>query len=38
MSVTALRADVLAKGCLFGLELTALVSRFLLSDVTSYSF
>ncbi|MGA7952844.1 MAG: hypothetical protein WCA07_04915, partial [Gloeobacterales cyanobacterium] len=38
MSVTAPRADVLAKGCLFGLELTALVSRFLLSDVTSYSF
>jgi hypothetical protein len=38
MSVTAPRADVLAQGCLSGLELTALVSRFLLTDVSSYSF
>ncbi|XGV96554.1 MAG: type I restriction enzyme HsdR N-terminal domain-containing protein [Leptolyngbya sp. BL-A-14] len=38
MSVTAPRADVLAKGCLFGLELTAVVSRFLLADVATYGF
>ncbi|XGV97558.1 MAG: Rpn family recombination-promoting nuclease/putative transposase [Leptolyngbya sp. BL-A-14] len=35
MSVTAPRADVLAQGCRFGLELTALVSRFLFADVAT---
>jgi hypothetical protein len=38
MSVTAPRADVLAQGCLSRLELTAVVSRFLFSDVATYCF